>query len=150
MWATMMVLALGMMASGLGGCAAGVVAPVGGDVAGAVVGKSDELFWRGKVEADEAVSFDETVGAAKTAADELKLTTKGQEKHESWLKLKYRDDRKDTVEVTLTRRTAKLTEIRTDVGFFGSAAFARTVMRQILDDLPDHGKTEHKEDKGEK
>ncbi len=126
-------LILGILAGNLAGCAA---ASVAGDASGEVLGKSEELIRRGKVETDQPVPIADAIEIVQRAADELKLNSAGHEKHPDQVKLIYRDDRKQMVVVTIVRRTEVLTEIHTDVGFLGPESLGRAVMRQILDDLP--------------
>jgi hypothetical protein len=117
------------------GCAGPV--PVSPNTAGAAVDTTQDLFRAGKAETHQPVSLEQSIAAARAAAQELDLKLIREEPHPDQIKLIYRDSRKLNITVTLVSRTTRATQMRVDVGLFGDAGMGELVLWQIVRGLPE-------------
>lgn len=133
------VAGLILACGGLFACAvaaAPMAGPVAGDVAGGAVEKSGDILRAGKAQSYQPVAIDDMIAVARRAAGELDLRQVDQEKHPDQIKLKFEDQRKQEITVTLVQRTYKATEIHVDVGMLGNNGMGDLMLRQMLRDIP--------------
>jgi hypothetical protein len=114
-----------------GGCAAGVDLAVVG-AASQAAGTGSAVFSAGKLKAVGMADVESARTAVLIAADELSLTVEEQTSPSpDRCRIVLRDDRNTRVWVYLQQRTATLTRIQVNVGFFGSEPTARLLLARI-------------------
>ena len=129
----MLSVCFGFLAAAVGGCAlplaavavpAAAGAPVAADNVG---GGRTESFW--------VARYDDVVQAAFTAADKLSLEIEADDVGDDRAFLRFTDLQGMTLNLTIERRTDTVTRVLFNVGWAGSAGFARLVGQQIAEDL---------------
>lgn len=91
------------------------------------------VYKRGKLNASWMASFDQVVAAGETAFDDLGLTvtrSAGDAAKGHWSVIAVNEDR-DTVRLTIDRKTDRLTEFQIDVGWLGREPTARLVLKRM-------------------
>jgi len=116
------------------GCAAAAV-PIAGDIAGEAAKQSMKVVWLGKTVACERVGMRRAVDAVHTMADELDLNCVKEARNGEQLTAVYEDETKQKIEVKLLRHTDAVTEIRVDVGWFGTYEMGDLAIRLVLEDV---------------
>lgn len=126
----------------LSGCAAAApLAAIGTafGIAGSAVSTGADVYHSGKLDSSELGSLDDVRAAVFLAADELALTTLYEHVTAPTRVIRFADERKATIDVTLDSRTPRLTAIRIDVGVRGSEPTARLILRLTRAHLPSAG-----------
>lgn len=134
------VVAIGL-AGGTGGCALIPVAALGvagsvADIGSAAFSTGTEVFSAGKLEAVELASFAHAQAAVRSTLNDLRLDLRSAEITKGVAKYDFRDDSGSDVEITLKRRTAAVCQLRVNVGYFGSEAYARLLLKSVRSRLP--------------
>ena len=88
-----------------------------------------------KVVSYKIVPYEDAVKGTIRAAEALSLENKKKEIKESRAKLRYADEKDQVVDIIIERRTATITTIQADAGFFGPKGFSRLMLLQILKEL---------------
>jgi Protein of unknown function (DUF3568) len=94
---------------------------------------------RGKAESFWLARFEDVVKGTESAGQTLsvRLTEKKVEDGQAFFR--FSDDRGDDIAITIERRTARVTSIHLDAGYFGSIAFVNLFARQIVVELIEAG-----------
>ena len=94
---------------------------------------------RGKIESFWIARFEDVVKGTETAGQTLalNLTEKKVEKDQACYR--YSDEKGDQIALTIERRTATVTSILIDVGYFGPIAFGRLLAHQVIVELVEAG-----------
>ena len=92
-----------------------------------------------KVRSYQIVRYEDTVEAAQRAADTLTLENQVKDIQEGRAHLRYMDEKEVVIDILIERRTATITFIQVDVGFFGPAGMSRLMLLQILDEIEEVG-----------
>jgi Protein of unknown function (DUF3568) len=129
-----------MLLISLSGCAVAGLAAAGTAIgaASAAVATSADVYRLGKLDTALMADEDQCKTAVREAAANLRLEISQERtnKNEHTWKLELADERKDTTEITIQRRTATLSLLRIDVGWFGSEPTAQLIMAKIREHLP--------------
>jgi hypothetical protein len=90
---------------------------------------------RGQGEGFYIAKYDDVTAATLRAAEALSLqvTEKTLEKDQAFFR--FRDARKDSIDISIERRSDTMTSIQFDVGWFGPVALGRLMSRQIITEL---------------
>ena len=104
--------------------AAGSGAPVASNALG---GGKGESYWIAR--------YDDVTAAAMRAAEALSLEVKEEKIEENRTFFRFSDDRGETIDLSIERRTDTMTSILFDVGWFGSVAFGRLLANKIIFEL---------------
>ncbi len=129
------LLALGAPQSGCVSAAPAIAA--GATAASAGV----SILSYGKYASYEMVRFDDAVDATRRAADALHLQLRHEipDHRNRWIRLIYRDDLGQDLNVKIERRSETVSGILVDVGRFGRAGMGALLQQQILDELAEAG-----------
>ncbi len=134
------------MLAAVSGCAPLAIGSVG-SLAGlttTAVSAGGGAFRLGKLHASEMMPDEAVKHAVRHAADELDLRcTHDREAGEGVWRFVFKDERDETIRARVDRRTANLTALLIDVGWFGSEATARLFLTRIhtrLYNLPEPGR----------
>jgi hypothetical protein len=92
-----------------------------------------------KVRSYQIVRYEDAVEAAQRAADTLALENQKKDIKEGRAHLRYRDEKEEAIDILIERRTATITFIRVDVGFFGPKGMSRLMLLQIIDEIEEAG-----------
>ncbi|MGC4030310.1 MAG: DUF3568 family protein [Tepidisphaeraceae bacterium] len=130
-----------LVAASAGGCAAIPVAALGvagnvSDIGSTAFSVGTEVFSSGKLESVEFATFEQTEQAVRWMLNDLRLRVKELESDKTTAFYKIEDDSESEVKITVTRRTAAICGVRVDVGWFGSEAYARLLLKSIRGRLP--------------
>jgi Protein of unknown function (DUF3568) len=93
----------------------------------------------GKGESYWIARYDDVTAAAKQAAKALSLEVKKEKIGKDNASYRFSDTRDKTIELFIERRTATMTSILFDVGWFGSEAFGHLLVNQIEFELIESG-----------
>jgi hypothetical protein len=85
------------------------------------------------------VRFEDAVEAAQNAANTLSLEIQKKDIQEERAHLRYKNEKKEAIDILVERNTATITFIQVDVGFFGPKVMSRLVLLQILDEIEEAG-----------
>jgi hypothetical protein len=88
-----------------------------------------------KVVSYNLVPYEDAVKGTIRAAQALSLENKKKEIKESRAKLRYADEKDQVVDIIIERRSATITTIQANAGFFGPNGFSRLMLLQILKEL---------------
>jgi hypothetical protein len=128
--AAAMVVMCGALASA-GGCGAESVAALGASAAQA----GASYYSRGEFRSVELARFDDVVAAVQSASRKMSLTIRSERFKPGKASIVYADDRGEEIDVVLKRRSETVTDVKVDVGTFGSSGTGRLFLAQILDEL---------------
>jgi hypothetical protein len=92
-------------------------------------GGKGESFWIAR--------YDDVTAAALRAGEALSLEIKEKKIETDRTFFRFSDAKDNQINLVIDRRTATLTSILFDVGWFGSVAFGRLLARQIIFELKD-------------
>ena len=92
-----------------------------------------------KVISYQMVRFEDAVKATMRAAEALSLETRREDIKEDRVELRYADKRNQAVDIILERRSATITTIQVNAGFFGPKGLTRLVLLQIIEELDQAG-----------
>ena len=98
---------------------------------GSLGGGEGESFWLAR--------YDDVIVATLRAAEALSLEVKTKKIEQDRTFFRFYDTQAENIKLVIERRTATMTAIRFDVGWFGSMAFARLMARQIIFELDESG-----------
>jgi hypothetical protein len=136
------ISALGVAALGLGGCIAALpVAALGvaGDVAdigSTAFTAGTEVFNSGKLESVEFATFDQARAAVRSTLNDLRLNLDQSTATKTKARYDFSDDIHDEVRIDLVQRSPAICGVRIDVGYFGSEAYARLLLKSVRGRLP--------------
>ena len=124
-----------------GGCIAAPVAALGvvgqaTDIGSAAFSAGTEVFTNGKLETVEFSAFDQADRAIRSTLNDLRLDshrTQGRKNHAHYTTT---DEYGSTTKIDVWKRTSALVDIRVDIGWFGSEAFSRLLLKSIRHRLP--------------
>lgn len=94
-------------------------------------GGKGESFW--------IAQYDDVIDAVLQAGEVLSLEVKEKKIEKDQAFFRFYDGKKERIDLFIERRTATMTSIRFNVGWFGSVAFGRLMARQIIDELNESG-----------
>jgi hypothetical protein len=92
-----------------------------------------------KVRSYQIVRYEDAVEAAQRAADTLALENQEKDIKEDRAHLRYMDEKEEVIDILIERRTATITFIQVDAGFFGPKGMSRLMLLQILDEIEEAG-----------
>ena len=92
-----------------------------------------------KVVSYQFVRYEDAVKVSIRAAEALSLENKRKDFKENRAELRYVDEKDQVVDIIIERRTATITTIQADAGFFGPKGFSRLMLLQILKELDKTG-----------
>lgn len=124
-----------------GGCVALPVAALGlagqvTDIGSTAFSVGTEVFTSGKLESVELATFEQAEQAVRWMLNDLRLSIKELESDKTKAFYKIEDDNGAEVKITVRRRTAAICGVRVDVGWFGSEAYARLLLKSIRGRMP--------------
>jgi hypothetical protein len=90
---------------------------------------------RGKGESYFLARYDDVTAAAMRAAEAITLEVKQKQIEKDRAFFRFSDAKGETIELFIDRRTATMTSMLFDVGWFGSVAFGRLLSNQIIFEL---------------
>jgi hypothetical protein len=79
--------------------------------------------------------YDHVIAATLRTAEALSLVEKEKNAEKDQTFFRYYDAKKDKIDLLIERRSATMTSIKFNVGWFGSLAFGRLMMQQIIFEL---------------
>lgn len=94
---------------------------------------------RGKGESFWIAKYDDVITAVVSAGKALSLELIEKKIENGKTFFRFYDAKKDGIDLFIERRSDTMTSLKFDVGWFGSAAFGRLMVRQIIDELSDSG-----------
>lgn len=94
---------------------------------------------RGKAESFWLAHFEDVVNGTESAGQTLSVHLTEKKVEEGQAFFRFSDDRGDDIAISIERRTASVTSIHFDVGYFGSIAFVNLFARQIVVELIEAG-----------
>lgn len=105
--------------------------------AGASVAQSGVTFFgRGKAQSFELATVEEVAAAVRRTGERMALErTADTTDDDGNVRITYRDEERQYVDVTIRRRTPAVTQVKTDVGIFGNSGLSGLLMVKTLDDL---------------
>jgi hypothetical protein len=128
---------------GLSGCAALPLSALGtvAGAAGTAFSTGQEIYSLGKLDTAERATFEESLAAARLAAEDFGMATVPQPppcctRDGTVVEQTFKDDKGGKIAVRVERRAPKLVLIRVDVGIFGSEPIAHIFMADIRTHLP--------------
>jgi hypothetical protein len=92
-----------------------------------------------RVRSYQFVRYDDAVEAAQGAADALSLENQTNDFQEERTHLRYKTEKEEVIDIVIERRTATITFIQVDVGFFGPKGMSRLMLLQILNEIEESG-----------
>ena len=92
-----------------------------------------------KVTSYQFIHYEDAVKGTIRAAEALSLENKKKEIEENRAELSYADEKDQVVDIIIERRTATITTIQANAGFFGPKGFSRLMLLQILNELDKAG-----------
>ena len=131
-----------ILAAGLsGGCALIPVAALGvagnvADIGSAAFSAGTEVFAGGKLESIEFCTFANAHAAARSMANDLRLRASELKRTKTDVVYRLADEHGAEIDLSISRRTAALCALRIDVGYFGSEAYARLLLKSVRARLP--------------
>ena len=133
------VLTLGL--STLAGCVAAPIAALGvvgnvTDIGSAAFSTGTEVFTGGRLESVEFCTQHQGEVAVRWMLNDLRLRTETVETDDDRTQFVISDDTGSKVEIELVRRTAAVCQMRINVGWFGSEAYARLLLKSVRGRLP--------------
>lgn len=93
----------------------------------------------GKGESYWIARYEDVTAAAMQAAEALSLETKAKTIEKDHAFYRFSDTKDKAIELFIERRTKTMTSIMFDVGWFGSVAFGRLLVNQIIFELIESG-----------
>jgi len=93
----------------------------------------------GTIESYQAVTFEDTIKAARAAAEILSLEVKQEQVDADRVSFQYADNGDRRVNIVIEQRTATLTYLKVTTGMFGDHGLGRILTRQILLEISDAG-----------
>lgn len=136
------ISAVGAGLLGLGGCIAALpVAALGvaGDVAdigGTAFTAGTEVFNSGKLESVEFATYDQAQAAIRSMLNDLRLKQTKSSFTKTKARYDFTDDVGEKVRIDVLQRSAAIVGVRIDVGYFGSEAYARLLLKSVRGRLP--------------
>jgi hypothetical protein len=97
-------------------------------------------YENGKVKSFEIARYEDVVAAARRAGEAISLELRREATDVDKTTLNYIGGKNEKVKVLIERRTATLTYIEIDVGFFGSKELALVMINQIIHEIASEGK----------
>jgi len=132
----MALMGAGLLAFAASGCVPPLVIS---EVAGGTVPVAFSSSGRGRAESYWVAAYDDVVVAVLRTQKALALEVKEKKVKGDETFFRLSDSAKDRIDLIVKRRSAKVTSIRFDVGWFRSLAFGRLVARQIIFELDKAG-----------
>jgi len=118
------------------GCATPLV--VGG-MSAAPSGVTSASSHPGKIESYQIVSYEDTLKAIRRAAETLSLEVKKEEIAAEQASFQFADIKDRQVDLVIEQRTATMTYLKVNTGWFGPHGMGRLLIRQILDEIAEAG-----------
>ena len=87
----------------------------------------------------QVVRFEDAVKATLRAAEALSLEKRKKEIKENQANLRYADEKNQAVDISIERRSATITAIQVNAGFFGPRGLTRLVLLQIIEEIDQAG-----------
>ena len=123
-------------------CNVGCLSPLAISTMGTAASDTPVAFQNsggGKGESFWIAQYDDVIDAALRAGEALSLEVKEKKIEKDQAFFRFYDGKKERIDLFIERRTATMTSIRFNVGWFGSVAFGRLMARQIIDELNESG-----------
>ena len=118
------------------GCATPLV--VGG-MSAAPGGASYVSTIGGKIESYQIASYKDTLAATRRAAETLSLDVKKEEIAAEQASFQFADIKDRKVDLVIEQRTATMTYLQVDTGWFGPHGMGRLLIGQILNEISEAG-----------
>jgi hypothetical protein len=93
----------------------------------------------GKIESYQAVTFEDTIKATRLAAKTLSLDVKQEAIEAERASFQYIDKSDHRADVVIEQRTATMTYLMVNTGWFGAHGMGHLLIRQILQEISDAG-----------
>lgn len=124
-----------------GGCIAAPIAALGlvgqaTDIGSAAFSAGTEVFTSGKLETVEFSAFDQADRAIRSTLNDLRLDSERTQDKKGHVHYASTDEYGSTTKIDVWKRSSALVDMRVDVGWFGSEAFARLLLKSIRHRLP--------------
>lgn len=133
MRAALLAAMVGVGLLGGAGCAGVETAALSAGLAAAESGVT--VLGRGKAQVYEVVKVGDAVEAVRRVAASLSLEPRGEHANDIRSRLTYRDERGDTIVVSVERRTATLSLLRADVGLLGDVGMSKTFLVHVSQEI---------------
>lgn len=130
------VIALIGLVMMVNGCASSLVV---GSMSAAPSGATYASSLGGKIESYQLVNFEDTVNATRQAAENLSLDLKQETVDADRASFRFMDNGDRRADVVIERRTATMTYLAVNTGWFGAHGMGQLLMKQILDEISDAG-----------
>jgi hypothetical protein len=102
----------------------------------------------GKIESYQIASYKDTLAAMRRAAESLSLEVKKEEIAAEQASFQFADLNDRKVDLVIEQRTATMTYLKVDTGWFGPHGMGRLLLRQILNEISEAVKS--RQDCGDK
>jgi len=102
----------------------------------------------GKIESYQIASYQDTLTATRRAAESLSLEVKKEEIATEQASFQFADLNDRKVDLVIEQRTATMTYLKVDTGWFGPHGMGRLLLRQILNEISEAVKS--RQDCGDK
>ena len=113
----------------------GCASPVALNTMGTIGGNAPVAFGKvgkGKIESFWIAKYEDVIDATLRAGEELSLELKEKEVEEDKTLFRFHDAKKDKIDLTVERRSEKMTLVKFNVGWYGSVALSRLMAKQII------------------
>lgn len=120
----------------------GCLSPIALSTMGTVGSSAPVVFHdsgRGKGESFWIAKYADVITATSRAGEVLSLELKEKKIENNQTFFRFYDAKKDGIDLFIERRSDTMTSLKFNVGWFGSVAFGRLMVRQIIDELSDSG-----------
>jgi len=93
----------------------------------------------GKIESYQIASYKDTLAATRRAAETLSLDVKKEEIAAEQASFQFADIKDRKVDLVIEQRTATMTYLKVDTGWFGPHGMGSLLIRQILNEIVEAG-----------
>lgn len=132
----------------MGGACTGVE-PAALSASASVAESGVTFLGRGKAQTFQMASLAGAADAVRLAATDMRLTTT-RDRHDDngRVYLSFKDERDASVSIMVKRRTETVTQLKTDVGFFGNGDLAALLLLRTIEHLREAGSAAREEADG--
>ena len=110
-----------------------------GGISAAPGGASYASTIGGKIESYQIASYKDTLAATRRAAETLSLDVKKEEIAAEQASFQFADIKDRKVDLVIEQRTATMTYLKVDTGWFGPHGMGRLLIGQILNEISEAG-----------
>lgn len=106
------------------------------DIGSAAFTAGTEIFTGGKLESVEFTTFENGQAAVRSTLNDLRLHLDDSSYTKERARYDFSDDGGAKIRIDVNRRTSAVCQLRIDVGYFGSEAYARLLLKSVRARLP--------------